>query len=171
MEDLNKTRIFVSGGKFIGGVMLLWCALVAYLVRPIQAAQPSSSAPLSTTIQSLYYSAGFDWEVSPKQVRPMEIRIGKGSTDFVAEIWSGRQIQAFCGLTNFAKEGPNVPVALEMECRGAKFDGLASHATLLWRTWLQGYSRKTALRVHVDRYSNPENFRTAPLAARKVAKR
>lgn len=123
------------------------------------------------------YSAQFDWQGTQASAKKLKIKVGalassKSNTALTALIYSDQGCEAVCQVKNFMKEDNFQPIALSMECRGVKFEGLSTPVTLMWSvthaaaptlrfgSWASGFE-ETALRVDVDRLTPATNVAAA----------
>lgn len=118
-------------------------------------------------LEHVEYKADFDWMGSSVVPKAMQLRIGSlegRPNEKVAQIATGGECQAVCRIEAFEKSNLQMPVSMDLDCRGNRLNPLAAPATLFFArgeelqptirfgTWLNGY-QEAALRVDVDRYS------------------
>ena len=173
------TALMVIAGTIVGFI-LLWGSNAAAATIP-----PQAQAGCGVAFKNVYYSAVFrSMNAATSQKERMHLIIGESaSKPMIAQIYSSTGCQATCEPKHFEKDGPSVPVALQMECKSTQLGAFTTTATVLWGrgrsmhrfptlrfgTWLNGYEH-ASLDVERDHYSNPRPLAVQAPASKKPAK-
>ncbi len=174
-SDTHKADYYLGQSHPFSWVWIFLAVTAGILLIPSSQAALKKNVSCPMPMSKVSYSASFQW-IQPGTGKPQSHKLVVGaqgsSGELSAQIWTGNQCEAICQPQSFDQDGPMSPIAMQMNCRGARLGSFTTTATLLWGrgqtmsrtptlrfgTWLNGYEQAPLL-VEVDQFSLPGDGR------------